>query len=123
MCPLYIDCSTIYKLRCLKLLLPDGRFCNFFFDYEVEPCLLGKPKIKPNLMISCFTTQIYLVKQRLDYTMSTRVTDTSHDTSTNILKIYSKCGVGVTLANKRNTYINESHLATHSSKDTIVYMK
>ena len=51
----------------------------------------------------------FLVKQRLDYTMSRGVTDTSHDTSTNILKIYSKCGVRVTLANKRNTYINESH--------------
>ena len=41
--------------------------------------------------------------------MSTGVTDTSHGTSTNTLKIYSKCGVRVTLANKRNTYINESH--------------
>ena len=51
-------------------------------------------------MISCFTTQIFLVKQRLD---------TSHDTSTNISKIYSKCGVAVNLSNKRNTYINESH--------------
>ena len=43
--------------------------------------------------------------------MSTGVTDTSHDTSTNILKIYSTWGVRVTLANKRNTYINESHFS------------
>ena len=43
--------------------------------------------------------------------MSTGVTDTSQDTSTNILKIYSKCGVRVTFANKRNTYINESHFS------------
>ena len=62
-------------------------------------------------MISCFTTQIFLVKQRLEYTMSTGVTDTSHDSSTSILKIYSKCGVRITLANKRNTYINESHFS------------
>ena len=62
-------------------------------------------------MISFFTIQIFLVKQRLDYTMSTGVTDTPHDTSTNILKIYSKCGVRVILANKRNTYINESHFS------------
>ena len=62
-------------------------------------------------MISSLTTQIFLVKQRLDYTMSTGVTDTSHDTSTNILRIYSKCGVRVTLANKRNTYINESNFS------------
>ena len=55
--------------------------------------------------------RFFLVKQRLDYTMSTGVTDTSHDTSTNILKIYSRCGVRVTLANKRNMYINESHFS------------
>ena len=29
----------------------------------------------------------------------------------NILKIYSKCGVRVTFANKRNTFINESHFS------------
>ena len=43
--------------------------------------------------------------------MSTGFTDTSHDTSTNMLKIYSKCDVRVTFANKRNTYINESHFS------------
>ena len=55
-------------------------FGSFFFDHEDEVDFYFKnpdPKIRSQMfMIVCFKTQIFLLIQHLDYSMSTSGTDT-----------------------------------------------
>ena len=58
----------------------EENFCIFFPDYEVDFYFkIPYSEIRNQmLMIVCFKTQIFLLTQRLDYTMSSSGTDTSH---------------------------------------------
>ena len=60
-------------------------FCSFCLDHEVDFYFKNpNPEIKNQmLMIALFQDPDFLLKQRLDYSMSTSGTDTSHDRSTN----------------------------------------
>ena len=59
-------------------------FCSFFLDHELDFYFKNpNPEIRNQmLMIACFKTQILLLTQHLDYSMSTSGTDTSHDRPT-----------------------------------------
>ena len=58
----------------------------------------------------------------LDYTVFPLVTNTSHDKPTNRKK-HSNCGLGVTFAFKKKHTLENHMQATHSRKDTTMYIK
>ena len=60
-------------------------FCSFFLEHEVDFYFKNpNPEIKNQmLMIACFQDPDFLLKQFLDYSMSTSGIDTSLDRSTN----------------------------------------
>ncbi len=74
-------------------------------------------------MIFCFKTQILRVRQHLDYFVFTRVTDTSHDKSTKRLKRTVIVTLELRLLFGKIRSLENRILATHSPKDTSVYMK